>query len=140
MGAERTAVNGIAVCDLTSLWNEMLRRNRDSDLSGNGVNHPSDFGHRVYAPAILTLLVEATRATWLETRLSEGDGVPLRRNPRRSSANGSRLSPRHCLAQSRQAVARPITVTSFGPGHPARYHRSADMAENVSETKFGVDR
>ena len=41
----------------------MLKRKRDSDLTGNGVNHPSDFGHRVYASAILALLVEATRST-----------------------------------------------------------------------------
>ena len=51
---------GIAVADVTSLWTEMLRRKRDCDLTGNGVNHPSDFGHRVYASAILSLLVEPT--------------------------------------------------------------------------------
>ena len=28
------------------------------DLTGNGVNHPSDFGHRLYAQVILALLVE----------------------------------------------------------------------------------
>ena len=49
---------GIALADLTSLWTEMLKRKRDSDLTGNGVNHPSDFGHRVYASAVLSLLVE----------------------------------------------------------------------------------
>ena len=50
--------DGIALADLTSLWTEMLKRKRDSDLTGNGVNHPSDFGHRVYASAVLSLLVE----------------------------------------------------------------------------------
>ena len=49
---------GIALADLTSLWTEMLKRKRDGDLTGNGVNHPSDFGHRVYASAVLSLLVE----------------------------------------------------------------------------------
>jgi lysophospholipase L1-like esterase len=49
---------GIALADLTSLWTEMLRRKRDCDLTGNGVNHPSDFGHRVYASALLSLLIE----------------------------------------------------------------------------------
>ena len=49
---------GIALADLTSIWTEMLRRKRDCDLTGNGVNHPSDFGHRVYASAILSLLIE----------------------------------------------------------------------------------
>jgi lysophospholipase L1-like esterase len=49
---------GIALVDLTSLWTEMLSRKRDCDLTGNGVNHPSDFGHRVYASAILSLLID----------------------------------------------------------------------------------
>ena len=59
VGAEGTAAKGLALADLTSLWTEMLTRKRDSDLTGNGVNHPSDFGHRVYASAVLSLLVEA---------------------------------------------------------------------------------
>ena len=50
---------GVALADLTSLWTEMLKRKRDSDLTGNGVNHPGDFGHRVYASAVLSLLVES---------------------------------------------------------------------------------
>ena len=59
VGAEGTAAKGIALADLTSLWTEMLKRKRDSDLTGNGVNHPSDFGHRVYASAVLSLLMES---------------------------------------------------------------------------------
>lgn len=49
---------GVALADLTTLWGEMLARKRDGDLTGNGVNHPNDFGHRVYAQAILALLIE----------------------------------------------------------------------------------
>ncbi len=49
--------DGVAIADLTSLWTEMLKRKRDCDLTGNGVNHPSDFGHRVYASAVLSLLI-----------------------------------------------------------------------------------
>jgi lysophospholipase L1-like esterase len=49
---------GVALADLTSVWTEMLRRKRDCDLTGNGVNHPSDFGHRVYASALLSLLIK----------------------------------------------------------------------------------
>jgi lysophospholipase L1-like esterase len=49
---------GVALADVTSIWQEMLRRKREVDLTGNGVNHPNDFGHRVYAQAILALLVE----------------------------------------------------------------------------------
>ncbi len=27
-------------------------------MTGNGVNHPSDYGHRLYAQSILALLVD----------------------------------------------------------------------------------
>ncbi len=47
---------GVALADLTSVWTEFLRRKNDWDQSGNGVNHPNDFGHRVYAQTIATLL------------------------------------------------------------------------------------
>ncbi len=50
---------GIALADMTTIWTHMLQRKRDCDLTGNGVNHPSDFGHRVYASALLSLLIEA---------------------------------------------------------------------------------
>ncbi len=50
--------DGVALVDLTTLWTEMLKRKRDCDLTGNGVNHPSDFGHRVYASALLSLLID----------------------------------------------------------------------------------
>jgi arylsulfatase A len=50
--------DGVNLADLTTLWTEMLKRKRDCDLTGNGVNHPSDFGHRVYASALLSLLIE----------------------------------------------------------------------------------
>lgn len=46
----------VALADLTTLWGQMLERKRVVDLNGNGVNHPNDFGHRVYASAILGLL------------------------------------------------------------------------------------
>jgi lysophospholipase L1-like esterase len=48
---------GIALADLTSVWTAFLERKRDWDLTGNGVNHPNDFGHRVYAQVISALLV-----------------------------------------------------------------------------------
>lgn len=47
---------GVALADLTSLWEGILQLKRDHDQTGNGVNHPNDFGHRVYAQAITTLL------------------------------------------------------------------------------------
>jgi len=48
---------GIALADMTSIWSEMLNRKQDWDLTGNGVNHPNDFGHRVYAQVLTALLV-----------------------------------------------------------------------------------
>jgi lysophospholipase L1-like esterase len=49
---------GIAMCDVTSLWGSLIDRKGELDLTGNGVNHPNDFGHRLYAQAILGLFIE----------------------------------------------------------------------------------
>lgn len=46
---------GVAVADVTSVWAELMKTKRFSDLSGNNVNHPNDFGHRVYAQVIVQL-------------------------------------------------------------------------------------
>lgn len=48
---------GIVLADLTSMWTELLKAKKDRDLTGNGVNHPNDFGHRVYAQVLAALLV-----------------------------------------------------------------------------------
>ncbi|MFN0018733.1 MAG: SGNH/GDSL hydrolase family protein [Pirellulaceae bacterium] len=48
---------GIALADMTSVWTEMLRHKQDWDLTGNGVNHPNDFGHRVYAQVLSAMLI-----------------------------------------------------------------------------------
>lgn len=50
--------DGVALADLTSCWDAMLATKQDWDLTGNGVNHPNDFGHRVYAQVLSALLVE----------------------------------------------------------------------------------
>lgn len=47
---------GVALADLTSIWEGFLELKKDWDQTGNGVNHPNDFGHRVYAQVITTLL------------------------------------------------------------------------------------
>jgi len=52
---------GVALADMTSVWAELLKHKRDWDLTGNGVNHPNDFGHRVYAQVLCTLLVSDAR-------------------------------------------------------------------------------
>jgi lysophospholipase L1-like esterase len=50
---------GIAVADLTGMWRDMMVRKDARELSGNWLNHPNDFGHRVYAQVIGALLVPA---------------------------------------------------------------------------------
>lgn len=47
---------GVALADLTSVWTRFLELKHDWDQTGNGVNHPNDFGHRVHAQVITTLL------------------------------------------------------------------------------------
>lgn len=49
---------GIALADVTTLWQQLLTRKELLDVIGNGVNHPNDFGHRLYAQAILAMLVD----------------------------------------------------------------------------------
>ena len=48
---------GIALADMTSIWAELLNHKQDWDLTGNGVNHPNDFGHRVYTQVLSALLI-----------------------------------------------------------------------------------
>jgi acyl-CoA thioesterase-1 len=52
---------GIALADMTSIWAELLKHKQDWDLTGNGVNHPNDFGHRVYAQVLSALLIPEAR-------------------------------------------------------------------------------
>lgn len=47
---------GAALADMTTTWTHILERKAWYDLAGNGLNHPNDFGHRVYAQVILALL------------------------------------------------------------------------------------
>ena len=41
--------NGIMVLDMTKMWEDLLTRKDYMSISGNGLNHPNDFGSRVYA-------------------------------------------------------------------------------------------
>jgi len=50
------AGEGIAFVDVTRLWSQIVERKSPYDLSGNGLNHPNDFGHRLYAHAIVAAL------------------------------------------------------------------------------------
>lgn len=48
---------GVALADLTTTWATLFQQKQDWDLTGNGVNHPNDFGHRIYAQTISALLI-----------------------------------------------------------------------------------
>ncbi len=52
---------GVALADMTSVWAELLKHKKDWDLTGNGVNHPNDFGHRIYAQVLSALLIGDVR-------------------------------------------------------------------------------
>ena len=44
---------GCALADVTTFWLALLERKGALDLTGNGLNHPNDFGHRFYADVVL---------------------------------------------------------------------------------------
>ncbi len=49
---------GVALVDMTAVWADQLRSKEMFDLTGNGLNHPNDFGHRLYAQGVLAMLLE----------------------------------------------------------------------------------
>lgn len=51
---------GVDLADVTGLWTSIVARKDPGDLSGNGLNHPNDFGHRLYAQVILDRLIWRT--------------------------------------------------------------------------------
>lgn len=48
---------GVALADMTTIWTQVLETKKDWDMTGNGVNHPNDFGHRIYAQVLSALLI-----------------------------------------------------------------------------------
>ena len=48
---------GCALVDITAVWQELLKHKTYWDITGNGVNHPNDFGHHIYAEMILRSLI-----------------------------------------------------------------------------------
>ena len=50
---------GVVLADVTELWGKLVTLKDPHDLSGNGLNHPNDFGHRLYAQTILSQLIRA---------------------------------------------------------------------------------
>ena len=57
---DQMAGPGVAVADMTTMWNELVARKKFEDLTGNGINHPNDFGHMVYAQLIMAMLQDGT--------------------------------------------------------------------------------
>jgi acyl-CoA thioesterase-1 len=51
---------GVAMADLTEMWEELLKHKSFYDLTGNGLNHPNDYGHLIYAQTILSKLIDHT--------------------------------------------------------------------------------
>ncbi|MHB1460731.1 MAG: polysaccharide deacetylase family protein [Armatimonadota bacterium] len=47
---------GVAVADVGSLWHDVYLLKGFMSLTGNGLNHPNDYGHRLYAQVILASL------------------------------------------------------------------------------------
>lgn len=56
LGAFAETSPSIGFADVTRMWTGLLKKKTLFDLSGNGLCHPNDFGHRVYADVILAQL------------------------------------------------------------------------------------
>jgi len=52
---KRFSSSACAVADVHSVWKMLLDKKDFYDLTGNGVNHPNDFGHRVYSSVLTGL-------------------------------------------------------------------------------------
>lgn len=49
---------GAALLDMTTPWMDMVKRKAWISMSGNGLNHPNDFGHWLYAERLKELIAE----------------------------------------------------------------------------------
>ncbi|WP_276742789.1 SGNH/GDSL hydrolase family protein [Victivallis vadensis] len=45
--------DGVLTVNLTPYWRKIMERKGFMSLTGNGLNHPNDFGHRIYAEALI---------------------------------------------------------------------------------------
>lgn len=43
----------VGLADVTTIWEAIDARKKHLDLTGNGLNHPNDYGHRLYAEVVL---------------------------------------------------------------------------------------
>jgi acyl-CoA thioesterase-1 len=44
-------------CDVRSVWNHLEKRKGFLSITGNGINHPNDYGHRIYADCLEACLL-----------------------------------------------------------------------------------
>jgi lysophospholipase L1-like esterase len=49
--------SSVALADMTSAWDMMMSKKNYLDVTGNGLNHPNDFGHRVLAEVVLSAIL-----------------------------------------------------------------------------------
>lgn len=105
---------GIALADLTTLWGELLERKRDCDLTGNGVNHPNDFGHRIYAQAILGLLLDPAPAGSQFPPLYNSEKSTSSPMPPEEVVKTAKLPPGFSLSvfAAEPDVQNPIAITT----------------------------
>ncbi|AZD06251.1 Malonyl CoA-acyl carrier protein transacylase [Pseudomonas chlororaphis] len=47
----------VAVADMTAAWDMMMSNKNYLDVTGNGLNHPNDFGHRILAEVVLSAIL-----------------------------------------------------------------------------------
>lgn len=48
--------DNVVSVNLTEVWRDILKQKSYVDITGNGINHPNDFGYRIIAEALLTTL------------------------------------------------------------------------------------
>ena len=52
---------GCACADVFHPWQTFASRKKPEDLLANDINHPNDFGHRLYAQLLAALLIERAK-------------------------------------------------------------------------------
>ncbi|MDO4557708.1 MAG: glycerophosphodiester phosphodiesterase family protein [Planctomycetia bacterium] len=91
-------IPGCVMANVTDVWAKVVEGKNYYDLTGNGVNHPNDFAHRLYAQVILGILTDPTLAErYFATP------VPVRA-PIVAHRGFSQIAPENTLAAARAAV------------------------------------
>ena len=55
------STHGVAFVDMTKLSLDYMQNGKGYfDLTANGINHPNDYGHRLYTQALSAALVETS--------------------------------------------------------------------------------